>query len=283
MSKFADLGKINKALTTTPEDGGLSDELDTYLSSEEARISKTVHVSEIAKPCLRRIVWRILRPDIVDKPPPPKSLRKMNRGTAAHDWYQNRYYGPAQMIEGTWKCSICTRLETGKMPKEPCANRIALSDGVARKGVLTCADLGAVWKYQEDHVTYEMGAAKLSGYCDGKVYRGGSLVVLEMKTEPEDKWKERKKPEPDHVVQASTYAWRLEIPEILVSYIDATSWQTKDYRMKRLPDIEDYVTSQLTVIDDLVTRELPKNASRICSSKNTWRSKSCGVRNLCFS
>ena len=274
---------FNKAVLFDPTDEAFEDALNAFLKSnaEQWAHKPELWMTDFVSPCLRRMVWKITKPEIVD-PPPPTDLRKIfDAGKAIHDWHQNEYYGPMGILWGRWKCSICKNVVEGFRPKEPCPGGVTLG----LTGVCSCKILGARWKYEEPRVEYKAYGITAAGRADGILYGQStdpSSEILEMKSKDSDLWAKLTKAEHGHVFQGSIYATMLGVKQVKIVYIEKNKWRLKVYQHQPIPDAMNTVDKIMKQVAELMTESGPSRAPKVCASKSASRARRCGARSLCF-
>ena len=119
---------VSKYLTDIIESSLMEEYLIPVIDKEIERQTKLVnfrakgfHPSEVAGICPRYVILkRLLDNRFKQKPINTNLHRIFNDGTMAHEWYQNRYLGPAGVLWGKWICSRCKEVVEGFMPKDSC-------------------------------------------------------------------------------------------------------------------------------------------------------------------
>jgi len=154
----------------------------------------------------------------------------MDVGSSMHEWWQNKYLGPAQFLWGPWFCHSCQKVSsTGLMP-EKCP-----VCGVGRRSL----------EYQE--IEAKDDVLKYAGHPDGllidftdaitllgNLVRGKPLdpeTLFELKSISSYGYKKLTEPHPEHYSQVHAYMRLLKVPSALVVYVDRGSlcdWTVKD-------------------------------------------------------
>lgn len=281
------IAAFNKAALFDPTDDTFEDALDAFLKQDaEPRTPKPeLWMTDFTNPCLRRMVLKIVKPELVDPPPPPDLRKVFDAGKAIHDWHQNEYYGRMGILWGRWKCSICKDIKVGFKPKDPCNSQITIGDASHPPTVLTtCSKLGARWRYEEPRVEYKAHGITAAGKADGILYgdhTSPAAEILEMKSKDSDLWADLKKAELNHVYQGSIYAIMLGIQKVKVVYIEKNKWRLKVYDHQTIQDAMNTVDKVMKQVSELVKVGFER-APRACASKSASRARRCGARSLCF-
>lgn len=191
------------------------------------------HCSELAKFCPRQKVLSDIFPLPADQTDTFDSLvhARFNYGSALHDWYQNRYLGPAGLLIGRWECIHCGHIVGSKtrdgwlvMPRGVCSDcRMECDDCIwpekdARNKCCQLCPHGGDWKYKEIPVEGPGGA--YTGHTDGVVLLDGSQMLLELKSCGPRAYATLREPYPQHIVQANLYMGALGLNKALIVYID---------------------------------------------------------------
>lgn len=79
-----------------------------------------LHVSNLYDLCPRREIINLAYEEKKDRVEPRLQMI-FDHGTAAHEWYRQRYFGPMGYLWGTWRCSRCRKKSIGVMPSGPCS------------------------------------------------------------------------------------------------------------------------------------------------------------------
>ncbi len=280
------LGQFNMAILSEDTDTktlSITKRINTFLRNRPAKeFHRRIRASDMGDPCIRKYVLNFLDPIVKDPPAPADLQRLFDQGNITHKWWQNNYYGKIGMLRGIWKCPICKREVKGYMPKKPCGTEIVIRDLEDLK--TSCEGLGMEWQYGEIWVEYKAHGLLLVGKCDGILYLGQSQpdTVLEIKTEDSERWKLRKRPEPKDITQASIYADCLGLKKILPSYVNKSTWKTKDFLMDADPRARVWLDGQMKIIADLIAERKPKSAPRRCDTATCSRAERCGFKNTCF-
>jgi hypothetical protein len=281
------LGNFNRSILFDETDKEVTKLLSSFLSGRtNRRSSKRVSVSDLLYPCYRRMMFK-LKDSLTDPMGPPKSQKMFNAGTACHEWWQNRYFGPMGILHGDWECSCCKRIVRGTMPTEPCMTEHSLVPEEGLKTwepeVKTCNDLKAEWKFKEVRLEMEINGIPLVGYSDGVLLLSED-TLLELKSMKTNLWEETKKARPRDVHQAEIYSWIWGIKRILVGYIDRGSWDFKPFIRKATDGGITLVTQNTAILASIMeaTGGNPMLAPGICKSRNSGKAPTCGGRDLCF-
>jgi hypothetical protein len=215
--------------------------IDNFIEKSKEKPSfraKGLHPSEVAGVCPRKVVLaRVLPEEHVPQWDIDANLQRIfNDGHALHEWYQERYLGPAGVLWGRWVCSRCKEEVEGFMPKEACScqhipnympayfcEKKCWKRGCRdlelmgkRGGCVHCGQMNPVawgeWKYREPRIYIE--EFDLVGHCDGLVCIDDNWYVLELKTANSMAWSYRKSPAENHLAQAAAYMYAFrQMPE----------------------------------------------------------------------
>lgn len=228
---------------------------------------------------------------------------KFDIGTALHEWYQNMYLGPMDLLIGKWKCKYCGTVASNyKMPDGFCTscmqkrvsiNGVICSDCIwdtnAKRICQLCPRWGG-WEYQEPFVNDP--ATGIVGHCDGIVKQWGKTYVLEMKTMDTYYFDRLTEPRDDHVFQVRLYMHILNVQLGLVLYIDKNArGENKTIREKRFP-VKEFVVesdsgkswdSAVKRVDEVeYAREHKILPGRYGKTPNCEFCRWCGLKDLCF-
>lgn len=266
MSFFEMLGQLNKGVQEKdiPTDSKMTRRLNVSISTRPPeRTRMALYVTDTARLCLRRMVLKVLRPEAVDTV--PADLQKIfDIGKVTNDWWQNEYYGPMGVLIGDWKCRQCGRTQNGRMPQDPCGE---------------CGRL--VWRYKETGIGFEAHGLTLRGRVDG-IFNDPEPMVLEMKTKRSVLWSEMKRPEYEHIVQASIYAECLGLNTIFLSYISKDTWRTKDYIIQKDSEAVQRVRETMRQVSEIVTGGNAESAPKACKNASAAKRRGCGYAGFCF-
>ena len=234
------------------------------------------HASSIPYLCPRELALRSLFP----KPATaddwdPRSLMRVDVGSAVHGWWQNKYLGPANILFGNWVCR-------GK-----CQQRWQECLMPSRK----CKDCGGTIDFTEIQMRDE--ATGICGSTDGILMLDGDRWGFDLKTSHEDGMSRLKEPYESNVWQMNLYMHMLGLTKALIVYVDPVCrfWREKNGKeLESLPVLEfriDYdrkwwdkaveVTKAAQKIKDEIKAgtwggELP---GRICENPSVFRAKDC--------
>lgn len=256
---------FNKSVMIEECDEELPGMLDTWLGNREPDDRSGLHVSDFADPCLRRLFFKVTKPEVIDPKADIAAQGLFDIGHATHGWYQNRYFGPMGILKGEWMCPGCKSVVPGYMPLRDC----------------TCT-AGNAWEYQEPRVSTTIAGLPVEGHTDGIITVRGEDRVLEMKTKDSELFKDLTKPEPKHIVQGSIYAGLLGIKYIVILYIEKNKWLRKAFTMDTAPWALEWFVSSVTSLAKLIEMKDPMRVSPKCPHKNVVRAKRCAFRATCF-
>jgi hypothetical protein len=262
---FETLCSFNKRVMTDECESDLPDMIHTHLKTKPSDDRDGLHVSDFSDPCLRRLMYKVMKPEIRDPKPDAESQKLFAAGHAIHEWHQNNFLGPMGILKGEWLCRGCGKLVKGYMPKEACG-----------------CHSWAFWDYQELGVSTKIAGLDIVGHTDGIITLRGTDRVLEMKSKDSDLFKSLAKPEPKHIVQGSIYAALLGVKYLTVLYIEKNKWQYKAYTAEAAQWALEWFVSSVTSLAKLLEMKDPMRVSPKCNNKNVVRAKRCALRATCF-
>lgn len=263
----------------------LWDRLQTISKEERGGRDDGWHISSIAGLCPRELALRHLFPKPVGADDwEPRSLMRVNVGSACHGWWQNEYLGPAGILLGNWKCTgKCQKVWTmSLMPGRRC-------------------ECGGAIEYHELKVRDE--ATQICGSTDGILVFGGEHWGFDLKTSNENSMDRMKEPYESHVWQLNLYMHLLNLKRGLLVYTDPVCrfWrepQSKAKGMDTLPVLEfvveydarwwDKALAKVTEAQK-IAEEIKANSwdgplpARICDTPSVFRAKDCPSCGECFS
>jgi len=152
-------------------------------------------------------------------------------GTALHEWWQEKYFGPMGVLKGKWRCARCGFKTDGMetMPKYPhncdvgpkIGGTPALIDHNPKDKIKVGHN--RTWKF--DEVRVESKKWGIVGHSDGIYILGmGSLceedVVLDIKTAGPTFWNGGGRPYPSNIFQINLYMWLLGLKKGILLYVD---------------------------------------------------------------
>jgi hypothetical protein len=234
--------------------------------------------------------------------PDGRILRKMERGTLFHHYYQNWVLGPTGQLHGAW-LDLLTPLDEPAMDER---GRVKATHEV-RLGAMPSTELLSPvtrihrWQYVEIRIQNEL--IDLSGRCDGIVRVGERFWYLEIKTIDSIEFSRMKGPKPDHVVQAGLYLYgelekplnlmypKAEIAGTILLYVDANytsrtdnerlyyvTRESAEFKELVVPMYERLVEYQEALHAERLPAPLPECIGLLCP-----RAKKCSVAPTCFS
>ena len=279
-------------------------ELYTWLEEDYEELvhderSPGLHASSLYKLCARReILAALLNMKPVKELQLAGNKFTQDMGHALHQWWQERYLGPKQVLEGNWYCAGCDTTTYGFMP-------------------LKC-DCGVDWRdamhYREMRVNIE--EFDIVGACDGiiKDLKTGKRRVFEFKTKSTSQYRLIHSPVHDHVIQVHAYMKGLGLDEAIIVYIDKgkqCSWSfrngvfkagkpnVKSFLVKFDNSLWDKIISVATEyrralellesgsvnsdLDEETRLNILSEFERVCDSPTCNLAKSCQVSEECFS
>ena len=266
-----------------------------------------LHASSLHEVCGRReiLIYLALMQDLGDlkvsnNPHTVGNYMTFDAGHMLHHLWQDKYFGPSQLLYGNWKCLGCLNvMEDRLMPKK-------------------CSSCGAErWriKYEEMKVRVSL-SAPVVGSTDGVIIEEAGNVlskkrILELKSLSPSRFKLKKAPDPEHIVQVHVYMKGMGLDEAILVYIDRgkqCSWSVRNGEFKAgQPNVKTYVVK----FDEKLWAEIeamvevyalavanialfeakaedlrvlhPKNYNRVCDTDTCPKARSCPVVDLCFS
>lgn len=271
------------------------------------------HASQMFWTCSRTPVFAEAFPELDEEDvPDPHSMINWDFGTATHEWWQNRYFGPMRWLWGDWMCSRCRYVvEDSYMPKDPCS-RCNWPDGDPydsgdervscmwscrwpdekgfddpERDCNLCRRWGE-WEYQEPGI--HVPELNLHGHCDGilKIQEPGfpDKMGLEMKTINEKRFNSLTGPIRYHVFQFQIYLHFLGLKHGIILYIHKGEYNPKNgdkpkaYFVQYDPAIVEEAISRIK--DSEEGKKTKKLGHRICPGKDSWQAKRCPFYSVCY-
>lgn len=280
------LGEFNKHILFEEQDKELNKRLNSFLQKRKPDFRRPgVHVTDLLDPCYRRLMFKQTDPEFKDPSGDSGGQKVFNCGTATHLYWQNIYLGPMAILKGKWKCMICGRTVEGFKPEELCTlNEITIHmPTLGETEKFSCSELGTKWIYQESEVNFELNGISVTGNYDGNLILGPRDMILELKSMREELFKELERAVQKDVKQASIYAWAEGKKEILLAYVDKTTWKIKSFVKKPDPGAVTWIDEQTKILAMLLEKSKdPMTAPMSCKHKDLTRAKRCGARSKCF-
>jgi hypothetical protein len=220
----------------------------------------------------------------------PEVQLEFRVGDEIHAEVQYRL-GVLGLLWGKWQCDYCYAVtDEGWMPRmwmpdmngEPLAEAAPCvkCNGLNRRGKKP-------WRYLEPKV--ENAEWGVTGHCDGdlRIPHSGHWYryILEVKSINSAGFEGKRGPlpQPDHVTQASVYAWLLGVDYICFVYVckdQVSKWKEFVVPVDRVA-IADAQNRMRAVIESRAKNELPLKA-RACPSVQDERAKACPAVEKCF-
>lgn len=287
---------------TAPTHEDLIERIHAFRQKQDAnkkRAHDHLYVTDFAyKPCMRRLAFTLLRPDIKDKARDAKILFKMDAGTAIHAWFQEEVLGPMGILSGKWECNRCGHVEVGTMPTSPCMGTVNVLDALSDEWVETpCKDVGLShveneekkknyvgmkWLFKEQRVVLNYHGIEVTGRLDGVIVVMGDRL-LEIKTTDSERFAQITGPKDYHVFQASVYAAQQGFKEIEILYVDQGDWSNiKAYPVMADPEALTFIENCCEIIRLLLDTKDPMRASAACKNRSAYKARECGCKNICF-
>ena len=224
-------------------------------------------------------------------------------GTAIHEAYQNKIFGPAGMLLGYWYCASCQELlGPFQMP-------------------VKCPLCDAHWRehitYRETKISLDIHGITFLGNVDG-VWPSRLLdteAVVEFKSLSSSRYKTLTKPEFTHVIQVHPYMKALDMRYAVIVYVDrgqpcdwsftnglkATGlrqkvfvvefndelWERQEGVIKEYVEALEYVSSltkESISSDEAIDEVLGKafDYTPVCDVKSCVVAQNCPVSKICF-
>jgi len=232
--------------------------------------------------------------------PDGRILRKMERGTTMHHYYQNWVLGPTGALHGAWLDLLS--------PVEPVLDergRVKATHEV-RVGTMpsteVLSEVTRIQRWQYIEIRIQNPLIDLSGRCDGIVFVDGAFWYLEIKTIDSIQFSRLNEPVLDHVVQAGLYLMgtlespldkmypKEKIAGTILMYVDANYTSRTDnekiyfvtrdseqFREVVQPIYERLVMYQESLEARMLPEPLPECVGLACP-----RAKKCAVAPTCF-
>lgn len=281
------LATVKDLAPKAPTLDNLAKDIHAFKVGQDAkrkRATDHLYITDFAyRPCVRRLAYIFLRPDIKDKSRPPEALFDMDAGTSIHAYFQDTILGPMGVLEGDWECSRCGHIEEGKKPTSPCFGKIKVLDLLDDKWVETsCAKAGMRWKFREQHIKLLFHGIRVTGRPDGKliVVKGR---LLEIKSTEDAKFQEIEIPKDYHIFQASVYGKALGFDEVVIFYVNRNHWdQVKAFVVKVDPGATKAIENCCETVRFLLDKKDPLRASStVCKNRTASKAKTCGFKDVC--
>jgi len=244
------------------------------------------HISGISSLCPREMALKYLFPQPAEAEAwEPRSLMRLDVGSAVHEWWQNRYLGPANILMGDWQCKgVCRKTwKMSLMPARVC-------------------DCGGPIEYSELRV--KDAVTGIVGSTDGILLLDGGRYGFDLKTSNVDSMERLKFPYESHVMQLNLYMHLLNLKQGLLVYVDPVCkfWReskgrTASQGLETLPVLEfiipyepkwwDMAVMKVTEAKKLVEEIKAKTWNgplpmRICESDRSFRAQDCSSCQDCF-
>jgi CRISPR/Cas system-associated exonuclease Cas4 (RecB family) len=219
-------------------------------------------------------------------------------GTALHEWWQEQYFGPMQVLKGKWRCPACgyvtSKMQT--MPTHPhyCHEGTEDADGTPHEAASDPIAFGhnRSWKFDEVPVKSEEWG--IVGHSDGIYILGkGTLaeedVVLDIKTAGPSFWAGGARPYPSNIFQLNIYMWLLGKTKGVLLYVDKGACSTNDVGCAEvIVDYNDTHRKDACAKIDLYRKAVEKKRlpGRLATCEfrpNGAKAKKCPYRKQCLS
>jgi len=204
-------------------------------------------------------------------------------GHALHSAMQNLILGPAGVLYGAWRCTMCGEA-WGELE---CRDTLLVDhfDEYLSVRPIRCTNCDeAKFEYEELHLFDT--ATKICGHPDGFLKLPGVSTpgVFELKTiSPRGAWEVRGCPKLDHVIQLQVYMHLTGLRWGKILYWDKGGSGISSFVEHTVEYDPDVADSVLTMIDEIRVgirkRKLP---ARICADIGCPRAEECPVAEACF-
>lgn len=242
-------------------------------------------ISSLPGLCPRELALRYLFPKSAeDDAWEPRSLLRVDTGSALHSWWQDRYLGPAGILVGDWECSGCKKQW----------KRCVIPNGGK------CTVCTKPLQYVE--MTVSDPETGITGHTDGLLMFGDGEWGFDLKTSNEDSMKNMRQPYEGNIWQLNLYMHLLGVKKGLLVYVDPVCrfWRedrSKAKGLETLPILEfvveydrkwwdmavDKVNQAKKIAEEIRTKTwtgtLPH---RICETDKGFRASDCPVAGECF-
>jgi len=259
-------------------------EFEVVQNGKRSHASDHLYITDFAyRPCVRRLAYYLLQPEIRDKAKSPAVILDMDAGTMIHEYLQERVLGPMGILEGDWVCSKCGHVEHGKKPTAPCFGQIKVLDIMSDEWTTTtCKESGMTWGFKEQHIKLMFHGIGVTGRPDGTLIVIGRYL-LEIKSTEDEKFQAINEPKDYHVFQASVYGEALDFDQVIILYVNRNHW---DQMKAFVVDVDKGATESIKnlcgMVRLLLDNEDPMRAIPVCNKRSAWKAKECGCQNICF-
>lgn len=247
--------------------------------------------SGLYKVCARREAIFTARPELFEEDTFSLGARlTVDVGSAMHDWWQNKYLGPAQLLYGLWACLRCQDVTHEGLMPEACPKC-----GVGRQAI----------KYEE----YELhdDTLRYAGHPDGLLELGQpNRPLFELKSISNYGYEHLLEVDPEHKAQVHGYMALSGAREALVVYVNRAKlceWSVRsgrffagkpnvkvfhvvfdsDYWAGYVDRIKDYWRARaLMSRDGYVDMDDVATFARVCPKRSDPLAKKCPARTTCF-
>jgi len=231
--------------------------------------------------CPRMEVIKKIRPDLIpeDSPITGGLLRIFWLGTAIHDLYQNKVFGPMGILWGFWKRPI--GLVNGKVQYE------------VREGFMP----GPEWRYEEMSLVND--EYRVTGHTDGVLYLGNEapkadtfgellskygahLALLELKSANDRTCSNLIEARQTHIDQSHWYMWGFKVPTTIVFYVNKNTSVEREFVIKYdASRLAPTLAALKTTMAGLKTTSLPARLTE-CSRANSAKASKCLACGVCM-
>ena len=224
----------------------------------------------------------------------PRTQMIFDVGNALHEWWQEQYFGPMQVLKGKWRCVRCGYVTSGMvlMPNRPHACGEDDGPSITDGKIITLGN-NRSWKFDEVRVTNdEWGVV---GHSDGIYVLGKDSpqeeeVVLDIKTAGPTFWAGGGRVYPSNIFQVNIYMWLLGLKKSILLYVDkGGAERSLDLMCKEVEVLynDTYRKDACLKIDayrhGVKTKTLPSRMATCELRPSCAKAKGCPAKAICLS
>lgn len=248
------------------------------------RAGEYLHVSDLVHKCIRKIALaERFKVQIAPERLSDSQEITFAQGSCIGDYVVNRaIHGHPAKVYGKWKCN-CGETVTKEMTKEQ-VDRTARSCPTCNSLTLNYVELNV--RNDEYLIT---GNIDLTFQL-----RSGALYPVELKSIAHEAWKELARPQPAHVVQASSYWWLMReegrkivdqasILYVTKGFVFTKGGPYKEFTFKpseMIHRLDDYLADAKARKISMEGGPLPPRV--VCSTEQSPDAKKCTMCSMCF-